>query len=74
MAAEILQSVKGSLTCRKILQQWADGFISLPKEIMLHIFIAHKSPSSTAGIEPTDLGSNGKHDNHRERQVPKNVY
>jgi hypothetical protein len=56
MAAEFLPSVKGSLTFRKILQQWADGFISLPKEIVLHIFIAHKNPSSTAGIEPTNLG------------------
>jgi hypothetical protein len=41
----------------------SDGFTSLPKEIVLMIFIALKNPSSSAGFEPAILGSSGKHDN-----------
>jgi hypothetical protein len=54
----------GSLTCRKILRHGADSFTSLSKEVVLRIFIAVKNPSSSAGYEPTNLGSNGKHANH----------
>jgi hypothetical protein len=69
MSAEFCLSVsvsylKGSLTCHKILQHGADGFISPPKEVMLWIFIALKNPSLAAGFEHTNLGSSGEHDNH----------
>jgi hypothetical protein len=47
-----------------MLRHGADGFISLPKEVMLRIVIALKSPSISAGFEPTILGSNVKHDIH----------
>jgi hypothetical protein len=52
------------LTCRKILRHGADGFTSLPKEVVLRIFIALKYPSSSAGFEPVNLMSNGKNNNH----------
>jgi hypothetical protein len=48
------------LTCHKILQHGANGFTSPPKEGMLWTFIAHKNLSPSVGIEPTNLGSNGK--------------
>jgi hypothetical protein len=31
---------------------------------MLLVFIALKNPSLSAGSEPANLGSNGKHNNH----------
>jgi hypothetical protein len=31
---------------------------------VLWIFIAFKNPSLSAGFEPVNLGSSGKHDNH----------
>jgi hypothetical protein len=31
---------------------------------VLRIFIAPKNPSSSAGFETRNLGSNGKHDHH----------
>jgi hypothetical protein len=69
MAAKFCPSVclsyfKGSLTCCKILQHRAGSFTSPPKEIVLQIFITLKNPSHSAGFEPTNLGSNGKHNNH----------
>jgi hypothetical protein len=42
----------GSLTCRKI-----------GVDVMLRIFMALENPPSSAGFEPANLGSNGKHDN-----------
>jgi hypothetical protein len=51
----------GSLTCRKI---GVDVFMSPPKEVTQHIFMALENPPSSAGFEPANLGSNGKHDNH----------
>jgi hypothetical protein len=48
-----------SSTCRTILQQGTDSFTS-PNEVMLHIFIAYKNPSSSAGFELAYIGSNGK--------------
>jgi hypothetical protein len=51
----------GILTCRKILGHGTDGFTSHPKEVVLRIFIATKTPSSSAGFETANLGSNGKH-------------
>jgi hypothetical protein len=32
--------------------------------VELRIFITLKNPSSSAGFEPTNRGSNGKHDDH----------
>jgi hypothetical protein len=51
------------LTYRKILQHEADWFTSPPKEGVLRIFIALRNLSSSAGYEPANLGSNGKHAN-----------
>jgi hypothetical protein len=43
---------------------WGKG-LSFPSEKgMLRIFIALKKPSSSAGFEPTNVGSNGKHAIH----------
>jgi hypothetical protein len=58
-----IHTSKGCLTCRKILQHGADGFTSPPKKGLLRIFIA-LNPSSSAGIETANLGSNGKHASH----------
>jgi hypothetical protein len=41
-----------------------DGFTSPPKEVVLRIFITLQNPSSSAGVEPANLGSSGKHANH----------
>jgi hypothetical protein len=54
---------QGCLTYHKILRHGADGFTCLPKEVVLRILIAFKSPSFS-GFEPVNLGSNGKHDNY----------
>jgi hypothetical protein len=37
---------------------------SHPKEVALRIFIALKHSSSSAGFEPENVESNGKHNNH----------
>jgi hypothetical protein len=52
------------LTWLKILRHEADGFTSPPKEGVLRIFTNVKNPSPLAGIEPTNLQSNGKHVSH----------
>jgi hypothetical protein len=39
-------------------------FTSHPKEVVLRIFIALKSPSPWPGFEPVAFGSSGKHTNH----------
>jgi hypothetical protein len=56
----------GSLSCRQVLRHAADGFNppTQKEEVVLLIFIALKILSSSAGFEPTTIGSNGKHDNH----------
>jgi hypothetical protein len=58
-----LSYLKGSLTYNRILWHGANGFPSPPQKVVLRIFIAfkiHLWPS----FEPTNLGSNGKHNNH----------
>jgi hypothetical protein len=55
---------KEFLICRMILRHGADGFTSVPKGSVLRIFIALKNPSSSAGFEPANLGSNGMHANN----------
>jgi hypothetical protein len=54
----------GYSVCRKGLRHGADGFNYAPEEVMLWIFTAFKDPSSSAGFEPTNLGSNCKYANH----------
>jgi hypothetical protein len=60
----LLHTSQGSSTCRKLLTHGIDGFTSPPKEVVLRILVAVKTPSSSAGFEPANLGLNGKHDNH----------
>jgi hypothetical protein len=38
------------------LTTWADGFTTLPKEVVLRIFISLKNSSLSAGFEPANLG------------------
>jgi hypothetical protein len=54
------------------IRHGTDGFTSPPKEVVLWIFITLKSPSSSAGFEPANLESSGKHNNnnkHRNTQT-----
>jgi hypothetical protein len=41
-----------------------DGFTSPRKEVLLQIFITLTNLLSSAGFEPTNLGSSGNHANH----------
>jgi hypothetical protein len=41
------------------LRHGTDGFTSPPKEVVLRIFNTLKIPSTSAGIEPANLGSSG---------------
>jgi hypothetical protein len=50
-------------TLSKILRHVADGVTLPSKEVILRIFNVIKNPSSTAGFEPANLASNGKHYN-----------
>jgi hypothetical protein len=40
---------------------WADGFNFSLKEVVLLIFIELKYTSVSAGFEPANIGSSGKH-------------
>jgi hypothetical protein len=69
MAAEFcLRNI--SIHSRKVLlnavnlRHGTDGFTSPPKEVVLRVFITLKNPSTSAGIEPANLGSSGEHTNH----------
>jgi hypothetical protein len=46
------------------LRHGTDGFTSPPKEVVLRIFITLKNPSTSAGIEPANLGSSGEGDGY----------
>jgi hypothetical protein len=48
-------------TRHKILRHGANGFTFLPKKSVLLICIARKNPSRSAGFEPVNLASSGKH-------------
>jgi hypothetical protein len=62
MAAEFcLQSIFFMLIHAVNLRHGTDGFTSPPKKVVLRIFITPKNPSSSAGFEPANLGSSGKH-------------
>jgi hypothetical protein len=45
------------------------ALLSPPKEVVLRIFITLKNPSTSVGIEPTNLGSSGEHANHKSTEV-----
>jgi hypothetical protein len=69
MAAEFcLRNI--SICVRKVLlhavnlRHGTAGFTSPPKEVVLRIFITLKNPSTSAGIDPANLGSSGEHANH----------
>jgi hypothetical protein len=59
-----IHTSKGFLTCLKVLRHGADDFTSLPKKVVLRVFIVLKNPSPSAGFEPANLGSRSKHANH----------
>jgi hypothetical protein len=52
-----------SLACRKIVQHGTDGFSPPAKEVILRIFVAIRTPSSSARSELAKLESNVKHAN-----------
>jgi hypothetical protein len=60
----LLSYLQGYLTRSKILRHGDDGFTSPPKEFVPRIFNAIENPSASAGFEPENFGSNGKHANH----------
>jgi hypothetical protein len=57
-------TLKGFLTCRKVLHHVSEGFTSPPKKVALRIFISPKIPSPSVVIGLANLGSNGKHASH----------
>jgi hypothetical protein len=59
-------------TCRKILRQGASGFTSSPKEVVLQIFVALRKSIASAGFEPANLGSSGKHAKHYATHATSN--
>jgi hypothetical protein len=61
----LFNTMKGSLTCCKILWHGADGFTSLPKEGVLRIFIALKNPLFSTVFETVNRKSNGQHANQQ---------
>jgi hypothetical protein len=56
--------LKGSLTYHKTLQHGGRRLQFLSKGSRTTDFIALENPLPSAGFEPANLGSNGKHDNH----------
>jgi hypothetical protein len=55
-AYQYLKYLKGSFTCRKILQHGTSGFTSHPKEGVLWIFIALKTPPPPPSLKTQPLG------------------
>jgi hypothetical protein len=51
------------LICRKFVHE-TDDLTSPPKEGVLRIFITVKNASPSAGSEPSNIGSDGKHAKH----------
>jgi hypothetical protein len=64
LRSAFVHTSKELLTCRKILRHAVDDFTSSPKEGVLRICVALKNPLASTGIEPPNLGSNGKHAIH----------
>jgi hypothetical protein len=59
-----VHTCKWFFTCRKILWHGAGVWTFLPKEVVLQTIIALKNPISSAGYQPANFGSNGKHSKH----------
>jgi hypothetical protein len=53
------------------LRHGTGGFISLPNEGMLWIFLSEKIPTASAGFEPAILGTRGQNANHSTTEVAK---
>jgi hypothetical protein len=60
----LVHTSKGFLTCLKVLRHGADDFTSLPKKVVLRVFIVLKNPSPSAGFEPANLGSRSRNAKH----------
>jgi hypothetical protein len=55
-AKYLCHTPQGSLTCRKNLRHWGDGFTSSPKEVAIRIFIAFKKiRRPRSGLNPRIL-------------------
>jgi hypothetical protein len=52
------------------LRHGTDDFTYPPKKVVLQIFITLKNPSFSAGFEPANLGSSGKHATTRPPRAP----
>jgi hypothetical protein len=52
----IFHTLQGSFPCRKILRHGADGFIYLPKEVVLRFLSPLKSHRPLPGLNPRTLG------------------
>jgi hypothetical protein len=52
----LFHTLQGSLTCRKILWHEADGFTSLPKEVVLRILLPLKIHRPQSGLNPRTVG------------------
>jgi hypothetical protein len=63
-AYQYLKYLKGSLTRRKILRHGTSGFASHPKGRCAADFYRPLKSIASAGFEPANLGSSGKHTNH----------
>src|SRR5215475_13839574 len=53
------------------LRHETDGFTSPPKEGVLRIFFALKNPTASAGFEPANLDTKGRHANHETTEAAK---
>ena len=51
------------------LRHGTHDFTSLPKKIILRIFMLWKNVLTPAGFEPANLGSSGEYDNHGTTEV-----
>jgi hypothetical protein len=56
LSTKYLFHTQSSLTCHKMLRHGTDGFTSPPKEGVMQIFIALKSPSPWRVLNPRSLG------------------
>ena len=56
------------------LRHETDGFTSPPKEGVLRIFFALKNPTASAGFEPANLDTKGRHATSRPPKPTKEIY
>jgi hypothetical protein len=71
LAKYLCHTPQGYLTYLKILRDGDYGFISPPKKVVLRIFIALRSPSSSAWFEPANIGPSDKHGSHETAENDK---